>query len=141
MRRRRVGHDLHIQKRPLAALDIAAKILAENFLRNRDVEQVILNLKAQAEVLAELAEELGLGVIRAGDQRAHLGANRQQAGGLAPDHVQIMRQGDIFPLLKIQIERLAFANFDDAVGKNLRETLQIWRVRAQQAAISQDEQS
>jgi len=139
--RRAVRHDVDIEKRPLAALDVAAKILAENFLRHSDVEQIVLNLKGHAEIFAELVEQTDLRLRRAGDKRPHLGANRKKAGRLSLDHVEILRHDDAVELLEIVIVDLPFTDFDNAVGENLANSLQIGRVRAQQTAIGERQQT
>ena len=117
------------RQRHLAFAQIAADRFAQRFGVAGDVEQIVDQLKRNAQAEAVLAQRLlALGADLA-EHAADLGAAAEQIRRLAPDDVEVLVFGDVRVAVLGQLEQLAFDHPQRDVAQEAHDVERVVRQR------------
>src|SRR5205823_5149055 len=95
------------RQRFLSILEVAADRLAGLRGRSPDADDIVDHLKRNPQVVTELAGFFERGLANTGSDTAKPRRALEERGGFEADHLQVLIDADIHPLLELQVEDLA----------------------------------
>ena len=118
-RRAALVHGVDQRQGRLALGQVVADVLAEFLGGGVVVQGVVHQLEGKAQVAAVIHQRLPGRPVLPGDDRRALRARLEQLGGLAEDHLQVVRLGEVRVVAVHELQHFAFRDGVGGVGENV----------------------